>query len=1774
MFRKVLVSIALGAVFCFCGSHAWAGDCEDDYIIPGRTLLFDGTVSGLRQAYETFDAGINDSACTDNRELVFLHALTRTIMLAARDDGGENSGVDILGDHWTPYYEALRLDFSILLNEHDAYEIPDSAPDAGEIRNIINNSMIPEIEAIIAGLDSIDDSPGDRFRIYLDPNETRVFFTEHALGLQTDMEVDYGDLLLLKGLLWALKGQLQAQAAYDTYVDPNAMLAEQVYGGSFDINADVLEPYPHFLKVLPTPNDANDGAAVLAQAHPDFIAAIDYFLDAMTYISSEEDVQEDDLLYMDPNDHRIWDVVVEHLTALRNSLDNDTVWTYPAQTTKTFNVYDSGPALRGGLELVHDFTGLEGDEGSLSFSGIAPSEWIVELFGIDDGNELWVEFENYDAGSGWRMAYLDATLALDGNSFSAGTFAYTDMSWTWNEVHDISGFVVSTEVVDVNTDLNPIYGGTARYPEPVDLRDLLPESDEWNGPLPGTMGHGLGDDATLGGIFPDMNQTDWQVLLSDVFQPGGIAIIGYATPTIDGDAAEWTSAELVLEDVAGDTDEPNTVGGVDVDKLYLAYDSDYLYGAITFHDNITGGINYWRELSLSYSPDYEESLDTIVFAIENSGTPSGTLYHTSDVHGPPCWEYVCSFEAVTGLNAVEFRIPRADIEYVTGAPAPLPGRFVYLESEGWDPVSWEWDGEDNHTHLKIAGLGASSLGTISGTVTYSDYDGAPIFIQACTDPWDPEYSIVTSTMITAPGPYTLEGIGIGCRGYIRAFTPLFGFNVFDLEALVVETSAAGTLTSSPVTDADLTLNSPTVLTSNVWVDGEIEPAYDKDWYAFHAIEGCEYALDVDRFTSTIASMTLYGRDGHTELAELHNWQTQHIDWDCPVTGTYYIKVANDSPDSDTGTYKVRMTGASLWGHWRMNDCAANTDVLDSSGSGNDGTSQANTSTLATTGIIDGALSFDGLTDYVSIPEQIESAFAGDFTITLWVRFDSMNPKWWESAFVAQDQGGGPQNKWIFSYNPTSRRTLFHVNGPGTGGPVISGNEWVAETDVWYSLGLSRSGSTYTFYKQGVADGSQVDSVVLPDVASALTIGWAEGPGKFDGSIDDVRIYSGALPPADIESLCNLGPAAHWKMDDDAGSTTVVDSIAGANDGVARSFTSDLSTDGVIDSALTFDGSDDYIEVPDAGIGWAFEDDFTITLWARFDSFNPKWWESAFVAQDSGGGPANKWIFSYSPTSQRTLFHINGPGTGGPVITGEQWIAAEGAWYFVGLSRNGDTYTFYRQGVPDGSQVDSTVLPDVASPLTIGWAEGPGGKFDGAIDDVRIYSRALSDLEMEAVCDAGPAAYWKMDDDAADTTVIDSIGRANDGDARRNTDDLTTPGVTHTALSLNGSTDYIVVPERLEWVLAMDFTISLWARFDSFNPKWWESAFASQDQGGGPANKWIFSYDPASSRSLFHINGPGTGAPLITGNPWTAETGQWYFIALTRTGTGTYTFYHQNACDGSQVNTEAIPDVSGPWRIGWAEGGGTFDGAIDDVRVHNRALSHGEIEGLYAAAIDPGGQIKSLLGHWKMDDNASNATVLDSSGIGNHGTARRNTSELTTAGIIDSALVSDGAGDYISVPDRAEWSFAADFTIALWVKYDSFNPKWWESAFVAQDPGGGPQNKWIFSYAPTTDRTVFHINGPGTGGPVITGDSWAALPAHWYFVAITRSGSTYSFYVQGDPASSEANTTVIPDVSAPLTIGWAEGGGAKFAGTIDDVRIYDGALSPAEIQTLYNAGAGL
>jgi len=182
------------------------------------------------------------------------------------------------------------------------------------------------------------------------------------------------------------------------------------------------------------------------------------------------------------------------------------------------------------------------------------------------------------------------------------------------------------------------------------------------------------------------------------------------------------------------------------------------------------------------------------------------------------------------------------------------------------------------------------------------------------------------------------------------------------------------------------------------------------------------------------------------------------------------------------------------------------------------------------------------------------------------------------------------------------------------------------------------------------------------------------------------------------------------------------------------------------------------------------------------------------------------------------------------------------------------------------------------------------------------------------------------------------------------------------------------------------------------------------------------------------------------------------------------------------------------------------------------------------------------------------------------------------GLVAQAFSFNGAS-WVEVPDDPVWTLGTnDFTIDLWVNFNGLGGR---DPFIGHDDGGGEQNKWIFWYdAGGHDKLGgvpalrFHINSPHPNPIPFPHDTvvapWNPVLGRWYHVAVTRSGNTYTLYIDGSQAATDTSTFSIPDPSVSLTIGRAEG--FALNGLVDEVEIHSRALSAQEIFEIFAAGA--
>ncbi len=206
--------------------------------------------------------------------------------------------------------------------------------------------------------------------------------------------------------------------------------------------------------------------------------------------------------------------------------------------------------------------------------------------------------------------------------------------------------------------------------------------------------------------------------------------------------------------------------------------------------------------------------------------------------------------------------------------------------------------------------------------------------------------------------------------------------------------------------------------------------------------------------------------------------------------------------------------------------------------------------------------------------------------------------------------------------------------------------------------------------------------------------------------------------------------AWWTMDEDT--SLLIHDIIGQYNGVMVNEATHLI--GMVGNAVEFDGINDYIAIPDNDI-WAFGNkDFTIELWANFNtnSGGSMWHpEDVLISHNDGSGSQRKWWFGVGSIGLH--FHINAPEIGPKFFPVASFTPEIGRWYHLAVTRANETYTLFIDGIEVASEINNDSIANPSSPLVIGQANEPfGGYFDGYIDEVSIYNSALSEEEILAI----------------------------------------------------------------------------------------------------------------------------------------------------------------------------------------------------------------------------------------------------------------------------------------------------------------------------------------------------------------------------------------------------------------------------------------------------------
>jgi hypothetical protein len=448
---------------------------------------------------------------------------------------------------------------------------------------------------------------------------------------------------------------------------------------------------------------------------------------------------------------------------------------------------------------------------------------------------------------------------------------------------------------------------------------------------------------------------------------------------------------------------------------------------------------------------------------------------------------------------------------------------------------------------------------------------------------------------------------------------------------------------------------------------------------------------------------------------------------------------------------------------------------------------------------------------------------------------------------------------------------------------------------------------------------------------------------------------------------------------------------------------------------------------------------------------------------------------------------------------------------------------------------------------------------------------------------GLVAYYPFEGNANDLST-------NVNNGTRHNAVLTTNrfGETAHAFQFNGTDAYVSAPNRSYLSFPNgEFTISLWATVDGSAPN--PMFLAGLDNGLGQQPKWFIALgwqpnqlpnpSPSSYLSFGMTAGDGHDyyVPLTRCRP---ALGSWHQYLFTKVGTA-YTLYIDGVPSGTNymvdsstgftvnegvVGPSAIPSgITAPLTIGWAEGGGYFNGKLDDVRIYSRALSSNEVAQLYAFESEPScvSPPSGLVGWWPGEGNAN-----DIAGT-NNGTLSGGAS--FASGEVGQTFSFDGSTGYVQVQDSDLWAFGTNsFSVELWANFNAVPPgsliEPRGGSFIGNDEGTGPMKKWMFALG--GDLLHLSVYNPSGGQVWLVQAPFTPTPHQWYHLAVVRDGNVFTIFLNGVAVGSEANSIAVPNANAPLTIGHSEA--FYFNGQLDEVSIYSRALTTNEIAAIYNA----
>ena len=669
--------------------------------------------------------------------------------------------------------------------------------------------------------------------------------------------------------------------------------------------------------------------------------------------------------------------------------------------------------------------------------------------------------------------------------------------------------------------------------------------------------------------------------------------------------------------------------------------------------------------------------------------------------------------------------------------------------------------------------------------------------------------------------------------------------------------------------------------------------------------------------------------------------------------------------------------------------------------------------------------------------------------------------------------------------------------------------------------------------------------------------------------------------------------AHWKFDENTG-TSAADSSGNSNTGTISGAT--WNSSGVEGSCLDFDGVFDYVSIVNSA-SLQISGDITISAWVNADSISG---QHCIV----GHGPTS------SSVQNTYLFAWLSSWLGGSHQSGNDEYASAsissgdvGSWVHIAIVYDDEDWFLYR----NGTQIDSHEAEDqgAVNVSSSRWAIGAASSlsarfFDGLIDEVRIYGRALSSSDVTEIYNtenssssssSGGSLYLSTGGGATlggftfeDEDIVnydadaDSSTRIFEGDIVYSSDEETN------GIHIRSDGKILLTPDNAATIGALSFN---------------DEDIVEYDPDTGTATMFFDGSTVDSSIGELNAISVLDNGNIVISTTASASIGALSFndddLVEYNPSTGTATML----LDGSTVITnesdEGDRDIDGVhvFSNGQMLLSTSTNSSInglqfgdDDVVLYDpgtgNATMYFDGGNLFSSSsedvdgVSLVGGVGGLVGHWLLDET-SGTTATDSSGLGNDGSYISTPTLGDTGPFLGRGLLAatfNGSTERVDVADDSSMNPTETVSLAAWVKLDATPNA--NKGIISKYEGSGDNRQYALIVEGTTSpgRVNFVISPDGTSNNEVVIQSSASLPVgDWaHVVATYEAGVAMRIYVNGvlETEITSSLPASIHEGTAPLWIGCHDSTSATnhFDGSIFDARVYDVALTPPEIATIY------